>query len=151
MIPNCKKDLGGSSYEEISKTFNTTDAIGDPVIETQKVRKYTDGTLIINCKLSQNIIINMATAAGYRCGSLAFHDYIISFKSDLDQFDRPQVFWNIYNYDYTPSSDLIWISSYLPLLQGSSTNPGNVVIWRNSAVNEKAQVAIGYMAIGRWK
>ncbi len=150
MIPFCK--IGDSnSYEEIVKEWTEVDSNGKDLIEKQRARKYDNGDLIINCKWNGWITTDMVTNVGYRSMPIGFKNFIVPFKSDIDVFDRPQIFWNIYNFDYNPSSDLTYITQYLPQFRSTPENPGRVVVQRNGSLSEYVSCAIGYMAIGKWK
>lgn len=153
MIPNCKKDLGGgsSSYEEISETFNSTSGSRE-IVEQQYARKYNDGTLVIQCKLTAWLTIINQYTAGYRSMTIAFNDFIVPFTaSHVDTFKRPQVFWNIYNYDSGNDSSEMWLIQYIPQFRPTETNPGRVCLARNVRMSTEYQAAIGYTALGRWK
>lgn len=150
MIPFCKK-LSNMTYEEITKEWNEVDSNDRALTEKQVARKYSNGDLVINCKWNGWITTDMVTKAGYRSMSIAFKDFLVPFKSDIDVFERPQIFWNIYNFDYNPSSDLTYVVQYLPQFRSTPENPGRVVVQRDSALSEYVNCAIGYMAVGKWK
>lgn len=150
MIPNCKK-LSNMTYEEMVNEWDEVDSNNRTLTEKQVARKYSNGDLVINCKWNGWITTDMVTNAGYRSMSIAFKDFLVPFKSDIDVFERPQIFWNIYNFDYNPSSDLTYVVQYLPQFRSTPENPGRVVVQRDNALSEYVNCAIGYMAVGKWK